>query len=72
MRGRAVSAVPEHLRVAENELGEAFEHLHRRNDNTRQADPHLREAVSACSAALAAVRRAVEHAEQVYETEATR
>lgn len=64
-----MSAVPDHLRAAETELAEAFEHLHRRNNDTRQLDAHLREAVAACSAALAAVRRAIGHAGHVYVTE---
>lgn len=63
-----MSAVPDHLRAAEAELAEAFEHLHRRNNGTGQSDPHLREAVSACSAALAAVRRAIGHAGHAYAT----
>lgn len=64
-----MSAAPVHLSAAEDELVEAFEHLHRRNDSTGQTDPHLREAVAACSAALAQVRRAIGHAEQTYATE---
>lgn len=64
-----MSAAPEHLAAAEKALADAFEHLHRRNDATGQTDPHLREAVAACSAALAQVRRAIGHAECVYATE---
>ncbi len=64
-----MSSALKHLSAAENELDDAFEHLHRRNVETGQLDAHLREAVSACSAALAQVRRAVGHAEHVYATE---
>lgn len=48
-----MSTAPVHLAAAEEQLADAFEHLHRRNDGTGQSDAHLREAVSACSAALA-------------------
>lgn len=64
--------VPDRLHTAETELAEAFEQLHRENNVWRQTNPHLREAVSTCSAALAAVRRAIGHAERVYTTEMKR
>lgn len=64
-----MSAATTHLASAETELAEAFDHLHRRNNDTGQINPHLREAVAACSAALAQVRRAIGHAEQTYATE---
>lgn len=64
-----MTTVPEHLDAAEKHLAEAFEHLHRRNNDTGQTDPHLREAVAACSAALAQVRRAAGHAAHVYAEE---
>lgn len=56
-----MSSAPDHLAAAETELTEAFELLHRRNGEARQLDDCLREAVAACSAALAQVRRAIGH-----------
>lgn len=64
--------IPDRLHTAESELAEAFKQLHHENNAWRQNNPHLREAVAACSAALAAVRRAIGHAEQVYATEEKR
>lgn len=64
-----MSTVPEHLSAAEGELADAFELLHDANDAAQQLDPHLREAVAACSAALAQVRRAIGHAGHVYAQE---
>lgn len=64
-----MSDVPGLLDAAESKLAEAFKDLHGENNAWRQDNVHLREAVSATSAALAQVRRAIGHAGHVYAQE---
>ena len=54
-------AFPERLLTAHTDLEALFEDLHAANVEAHQLNPHLREAVSALSAAVAAVERAHKH-----------
>lgn len=54
--------IPARLDAVQAELHAIFTDIRAANDNTRQNDAQLREAVSATSAAIAAVQRARRHA----------
>ena len=54
--------IPARLEAVEAELREIFTDIRVANDAAHQDDAHLREAVSATSAAIAAVERAHRHA----------
>lgn len=54
--------IPERLEVVQAELRLIFTDIHTANDDSRQAHAHMREAVSATSAAIAAIQRAHKHA----------
>jgi hypothetical protein len=67
-----VSSIPDRLDAVRDVLVTLHKDVHKDNDNAAQTSPHLRETVSAVSAALAAVQRARRHAAAAYTKEERR